>query len=307
MATKKISLLEKLVVLNYARYNGPSAASKKFHYARTAIDRWNAELNIYPTGTSHRQFTTEQKIALLQEVCERGLIDTAKRHNIRASTLTRWNQELNIYQPEFTRVFSDNFKRQAVFLANMHGIEVTARAYKIPVCTLNKWMPIFCLYRPHTTPSYEKRVEILTFAREHGFACAAKKYNRHLNTLHNWNSVLHIIPKKSPSNKAAYLRLARRVLHKLPLGQRSTANAFKIVGKKYNFAPSTLYDWNLEYKLIPVFNNGNKIQLVTPDDIKIITETLRKNRGRKYKTMQELRINKDFFNQIINHYKIPVR
>lgn len=88
------SLADKIRVLEYARDNGPSAASRTYRIATSTIRFWNKELNVYPTRT-HRTFPPEQRAKIIAYANQHSIADAAREFKVAGFQIQDWINKQN--------------------------------------------------------------------------------------------------------------------------------------------------------------------------------------------------------------------
>lgn len=88
------SLATKMRVLEYARDNGPSAASRTYNIAISTIRFWNQELNVYPTR-KYRAFSAELQSEIIAYANQHGIADAARHFKVRVFQIQDWITKQN--------------------------------------------------------------------------------------------------------------------------------------------------------------------------------------------------------------------
>lgn len=85
----RVSESEKIMILEYARDFGPSAAARTYNIAASTIRLWNNALNIYQTR-QHRTFSPEQKCEIIAWANDFGIASAARQFSIPGFQIQDW-------------------------------------------------------------------------------------------------------------------------------------------------------------------------------------------------------------------------
>ena len=142
---REFSTQEKINILTHVLKDGVIKTAYKFDISPVILARWNADLKIYPTGTTvaHDKpegYSEEKKLEILQYTKEHGISNAARHYKVSQSLIQVWNAAYKYYETRPYTKRTPEEKAKILAYAAEHSIPQAAKEYGLADGTIRGWI-----------------------------------------------------------------------------------------------------------------------------------------------------------------------